>query len=996
MGLSRHTIAWPFSGGIDDHVAPPHRQPPKLRRCVNAWQEKSGGLRMRRSTTALSTSKLGGGSIDAATGLHVHGDTIIVRDGDALYGYSVADTRWRSLGDDPRLKAGVEVIAHDRRASTRHVDVAAGGGLIAYVYSVGGQATGGAIYADIRDASTGLSLTGRVELRASGGNVPKVTAVPDAFVFTWADESSGSSALVGVRVAYSSPTTFGSEVPLASDLSGTSGAGDGAIYEVAAIGTTGNILVTWYAVVATDYFWRRKVISGSTLADVVAEVSSGLAGDPDGCIGILDHDYADGKAYVALGANYGVTIVTMPLADLSVTAMSDDPSAGLQVWNVTGRYSGGQVEVYYEVSEYGTIWVYRATGTLSALVPALVAPRASIASHVFALGGKTYIMLANYSANRDGVTTPQDTYFVVGADALVVARLLYRVAGPPRTGAPALAVKLSNRPNVPKVLALSATKVLAVGVRAIEIDVGINVEHGLVAITLEHGADLGRWSHATTSFQAGALGCVFDGEDMTECGFLESPQPPTIEPGETGSLQSDATYGYAFVWSWIDGAQQLHRSAPTFVDVTLSSTETSAVITAPSLPWTRRRGLGAKAVELEGYRTAANGSTYRKLFSIQNDPSAHVLDNGDGWTHNDAASDDAIAANEPLYAQGGVLVNHAPPPSLCSEVYDGRVWVVNAEEPREVWHSKLVTSRLAPAFTDAMVVRYPEPIVALAVIDDKLVAFSRSSRYVLVGPGPDNTGAGLYAQPQRVQGAVGARSPTSVASTPAGIIRVDDRGAWMLGRDLSDSYVGADAEDTLSWSSVTGIDVASAYHQVRIATGGGTTVVYDYLHGWWGLHTGQGAVGSAVWRGAWCYVTALGVVHVEGSTVTTNPGYTMVVETPRIAVPSLRGHGRVKRLAVLGEYVSPHTVVVGLRYDGDDTASAEEHTFASSALVPALSAGKPERIDVMNAIEVCEQIAAVITVTPAEGAGEPAILYGLAVDVAAKGGLGRLDVANAK
>ncbi len=126
----------------------------------------------------------------------------------------------------------------------------------------------------------------------------------------------------------------------------------------------------------------------------------------------------------------------------------------------------------------------------------------------------------------------------------------------------------------------------------------------------------------------------------------------------------------------------------------------------------------------------------------------------------------------------------------------------------------------------------------LAPMDDKLIIFKKNAIYYLNGAGPDNTGANSqYSQPTFITSTLGCDNPNSIVTVPSGLMFQSDKGIWLLGRDLSTSYIGWDVEDFNDDEVVSALTIPDA-HEVRFTMASGAILLYDYSFNQWGSFRG--------------------------------------------------------------------------------------------------------------------------------------------------------------
>jgi hypothetical protein len=202
-------------------------------------------------------------------------------------------------------------------------------------------------------------------------------------------------------------------------------------------------------------------------------------------------------------------------------------------------------------------------------------------------------------------------------------------------------------------------------------------------------------------------------------------------------------------------------------------------------------------------------------------------------------------------------------------------------------------------------------------MDDKLIAFKRSSIYVTNGDGPDNKGGGNVFPPfSLVSRNVGTVQPESIVLTPDGIMFKSQKGIWLLTRALETKYIGAgvDAYNALTITSASLVDDQS---QVRFTTSAGRTPVYDYSWNEWVTFTNQPAVSSVIWQNKFVYVLSDGTFLQEtpGAFADNGAAITQAVELAPIAAAGSGGWERIFELRLEGDFFAASTFVLKVAYD---------------------------------------------------------------------------------
>ena len=90
-----------------------------------------------------------------------------------------------------------------------------------------------------------------------------------------------------------------------------------------------------------------------------------------------------------------------------------------------------------------------------------------------------------------------------------------------------------------------------------------------------------------------------------------------------------------------------------------------------------------------------------------------------------------------------------------------------------------------------------------------------------------------------------------------------DKGIWLLGRDLSTSYIGAPVQSlTLNATVLSALNIP-ATNQVRFTLDSGITLMYDYYYSQWGTFTGVPGISSTLYQSLHTYINSFGQVFQE-------------------------------------------------------------------------------------------------------------------------------------
>jgi hypothetical protein len=143
-----------------------------------------------------------------------------------------------------------------------------------------------------------------------------------------------------------------------------------------------------------------------------------------------------------------------------------------------------------------------------------------------------------------------------------------------------------------------------------------------------------------------------------------------------------------------------------------------------------------------------------------------------------------------------------------------------------------------------------------------------------------------------------------------------DKGIWLLGRDLSTSYIGAPVEDFNQYEVQSAVNVPGT-NQVRFTLSNGVTLMYDYFFQQWGTFVGVPAITSTLYQNLHTYIDSFGRVfqetpglYLDGA----NP-VLMSFTTSWLNLAGLQGYERAYFFYLLGTYISPHKLVLQISYD---------------------------------------------------------------------------------
>lgn len=392
-----------------------------------------------------------------------------------------------------------------------------------------------------------------------------------------------------------------------------------------------------------------------------------------------------------------------------------------------------------------------------------------------------------------------------------------------------------------------------------------------------------------------------------------------------GSTNAGA-YAYQITYEWADNQGNIYRSAPSVpVSVTTSGSGTDGIVSV-QIPTLRLTYKTSNPVKIAVYRWSVAQQVYYQVTSIN-----YVINNSttvDSIQFIDTQPDANIIGNNILYTTGGVIEDLNAPATNLITLFDTRLWLVSAEDPNLLWFSKQVIESTPVEMSDLLtffvaptigVQGSTGPITALSAMDDKLVIFKKNAIYYINGTGPDNTGANnQYSQPIFITSSVGSDNQSSIVLTPNGIMFQSDKGIWLLGRDLSVTYIGAPVEQYNSDEVLSAISIPETT-QIRFTMESGITLMFDYFYSQWGTFTGMPGVSSCIYENQHTYITEDAGIYQETPGLYLDGANPVLLSftTSWISLAGLQGFERFYFMFLEGSYYSPFTLSAKLYYDYD-------------------------------------------------------------------------------
>lgn len=905
MPVEKQGFNIPFGQGIDQKTDPNQVSAGKFLVLENAQFNKGGLLEKRNGFGALTTLP----EDSDATTLTTLNDGLIAT-GSSLQAYSPETNQWLNRGLVQPVKLDVVSLNKNSGSQLAPDAVIASNGLVCSVFTESGTA-----YYQVSEYSTGQTIVSQTALPATAA-CPRVFLLGRNFVVTYLATIAGTPHLQYIAVPISKPTAPSAAVDISTQVSSISAAYD-------AVVANDTLFMAWDGsdlggAIRTTFFTSTLAqgntnVTATYFANRLSVTADTSASTPVVWISWWETTNNDG--YVMAKSQILGTV-------LAPTKIINN----VDVENLTTSATDGMLHVYYEVvnvysyvsvrTDYISQLSVTQSGTISATTVLLRS--VGLASKSFYYNGTRYLLVEYGEAF-------QPTYFLIDEDANIILKLAYSNGGAlPATQVLPQVTLINSTLCVPytfKDILVSVNKeVDAPSVGGIYSQTGINLAKIQINVTGQLSADIASNLHLT-----GGILWQYDAVKPVEHGFHLWPEEVFASTSGAGGLITAQEYFYAFTYEWTDAQGNLHRSAPSIpLNITTTGATSTNTLKVPTLRLTYKTG--ANKVRIVGYRWSTAQPVFYQFTSI----SSPTLNNttADSVTITDALADSSILGNTILYTTGGVLENIGAPANTGSALYRNRLMLIDAEDQNLLWYSKQVLSGTPVEFTDLQTIYVAPtastqaptgPIKVITAMDDKLIVFKKNAIYYITGNGPDATGAqNDFSEPVFITSVVGCENPNSVAFIPQGIMFESAKGIWLLGRDLSTTYIGDAVDDYMDVHVKAALTIPGT-NEVRFTMEDGVTLAYDYFYQQWCSYTGISGISATIFQGLHTYLNQYGQVRQEtpGLFLDGSNPVLMRFKTAWLKLTNLQGFQRAYFFYFLGKFLSPHKLDIKLSYDYD-------------------------------------------------------------------------------
>jgi hypothetical protein len=908
MPLNKQVIPVAFSGSLDTKTSEKLVVPGMFLALSNWVRRKAGQLDKRFGFSALGKNVIGGSTVDAGRRLHRFGNELLLFNDENVYSYIESSNVWSDRGDSSSLSLTTHAVVATP-AIHAMPDVAYGAGYlcVAWEDSAGGSRV------SLLELSSNLTVIDQFVLSATASR-PQITFLQNRFLVTYID----SSELRLRTIDTASPTTvsaFSTLLATVADLPYAVRTYDNSA-AVFLVNRTAPTLTAGYLI------YNGLVGTGANGYPTTQNIGAAAANTVDICV---DADHTVPLIYLIYetGADVKVDTRTTTLAGSLDT---DTLFASTAVRNLTSALDPATSTVWafaeLEAADPENHTISTSTVKYSGGSNTVTAISASRRGTGLVAGAFAYSGSVMYHGGYE--SDLQSTNFVFRSDARILGKSFAGASG-------GLTRDATNvlKTGLPKTVAVSDTRFISAyrvkSALKADNDGTVYSDHiSLYIADIEFGRQNYEGATIGSNFHiAGGVLNAYDGVSVTESGFHIYPEIVSATVGAGGSLDTAADPGYsvAFVYEWVDARGQIHRSAPSILDIEATASGDKIDYEVRTLRHTEKTAPRADC-KIVLYRTIADGQILYRETSVTNDPTVDTL------TITATISDTDISVNEILYTTGGVLENIAPPSSLTTIAHKNRLWLAGLEDPNEIAFSKFHTSGEGLAFSDFFRKKVsPEGggVSALGTLDDKVIFFKRDRIFWLNGDGPTDTGIqDDYGEPQRAQADVGCATPASVVETPAGVMFKSDKGIYILDRALTTRYIGAPVEAYNDLTITSGV-VLEDVNEVRFTTSTGVCLVYNYYFDQWSTFDNYVAASAVLGPSAYLHLKADGTVNQEAAATSLTPyldngaRIRASFETSWMSFAGLQGFQRIYRILGLGNFVAHHYSKMDVAFDYENS-----------------------------------------------------------------------------
>lgn len=910
-GPQKTPVALNFANGMDQKNDPKSLPFGKFLMLVNRVFNKEGLLEKRNGFGQITT-------LSNATSLTTFNSGLVTIGANALQAFSPSAGLAINAGFFQPLSLSTMPVVRSATSQTTCDMVTAPNGLACATW----LDSDGNSYYQIVDTEDGQIVVPKVALPATA-TCSRVFILGQYFVVTFLATVAGTAHLQFVAIPYNNLSSPTAATDIATDPSSI-----GAAYD--AFVANNLLYVAWNrsaTIALRTINTTLQLTAPISIASNTANLLS-MTVDTSGASPIVWVTWWNTSGSVIKTSAYDSNLSSTPLLAPTVVASS------IVINEITSTATGNVMNVFYEVANaYSftpnakTDFLAKNTCTLSgtAGTASTILRNAGLGSKaIYSKSQSKNFMLASYGQ------TYQPTYYLIDDSGRVLSKFAYSNGAGYALNQVLPNMMISGSEISVSYLFKDLVQAVNKAQNAAAIN-GIYANLGINLATITLGGQTQSVEIANGLHTNGGFVWQYDGVKPVEHSFFVWPEDIQGTWSTTGGsvhAQPDGTtntnaYFYQVTYEWTDAQGIVQKSAPSVpLAITTTGSGTTGSVTL-NLPTLRQTYKTTNKVRIVVYRWSVAQQNYFQVTSVAspllNDPTSDAI------TFTDTFSDSQIIGNALIYTTGGVLEDIAAPSANAITLFDDRAWILNAEDGT-LWYTKQVLPTTPLEWSDQLTV-YLAPSIGSAgptglakcifPMDDKMIVFKENALYYFNGTGPNIMGTqNQYSEPIFIPSSVGCSNQASIVMTPKGLMFQSKNGIWRLNRDLTTEYIGKEVQDYNS-QTVTSTSVPPGTTQVRFTLSGGTALMYDHYYDQWCTFSNIRALASTLYQGLHTYLDPYGRILQE------TPGKYLDVSTPVVTgfetawinLGAINGYIRLYSFYLLGEYISPHKLFVGISYD---------------------------------------------------------------------------------
>lgn len=565
MTLQKQGINISFGQGLDTKTDPNQVAAGKMLNLQNAIFDKGGLLQKRNGFVSLSALPNSANASNLSTL-----NNNLIATGSNLYSYNQDTSQWFFRGSVQPVNVSSVKIALTSKSQITCDAALAPNNLLCTVFV---DSTNSLNYI-ISDSVTGQSISNIINI-SSNASPARVNILGNYFVISYIAVISSTPTLQTIAIPYTNPSLTPIVTTISTSVSSISSAFDTAVLN-------NNIYYAWQAPdsggsLRINYLTANLNIGAVRIINSVSTKLISLAPDTSIGTGIVWVSYADNsnnvKTFPIINTlvNYTGFTTTTTASSVNIAQLTTYSLNGVLtlVYDNNNTYS-------YD-SNTKTNFISKNTINLSASVSSVtnIIRSVGLASKMFLING-SYYMLTIYGQSS------QPGYFLIDITGNVIAKLAYSNAVGYNTTKllPNVSIDGSNA-NIPYLYASQLQSVNKL--QGVTNTAGIYTQAAVGYSTFNINSNTQYSSEIAGSLcLTGGILWQYDGLKPVENGFLVWPDNVKATASNSGGGLAAQQYYYVATYEWLDGAGNLHRSAPSIpVSATVSSG--TAITTASTL-----------------------------------------------------------------------------------------------------------------------------------------------------------------------------------------------------------------------------------------------------------------------------------------------------------------------------------------------------------------------------------------------------------------------------